>query len=218
MIGTCWSFKGFHMDVFSALQVIFCLLGYCLFFSERLKIEPEFSPLFVVSLIMSCLLIGLMLNQLQITAHILFYAGFLFYFLFLYNIQHDPKRLFKRYFSCGLIIYGILLLLSYLRVKNNQFIHWDEFSGWGPILQHLYHYHTIPLNQLRSRIHISPNIASGLFNNYILVVFGSYSDGVAYFAQNILTISALLSVFLIDKIIQLLQQKKMPMLHPFESS
>lgn len=118
---------------------------------------------------------------------------------FIYEVNYQIKTknitlLIKKYITPGIILYAVMLLFFLIHLKDQRFIHYDNFSHWGVIVKSLIMNKAV-FNANESIITFnSYPPGSALFIFYFSNLVG-VSESLALYSQIIVILSALLPLF-----------------------
>ena len=110
---------------------------------------------------------------------------FLLIFIFFIQRNKDPQGKF--------FIFIFVLYLLYIKIQHAHFSTWDEFTHWAAVSKYLFLTNSLPGAYGPIQMPDYPPGAA-LFHYFIFKIIG-YSEGHAYFAQDILLIVPLLCLF-----------------------
>jgi len=169
------------------MLILLSLAGYCCYLAQRYNWPMAAMPFFAVSMITSVLYICALLEILPLATWVIFCGGL---FGFFYSSIRFPKQLLNQLLTPAFIVFSILFVAIYFKVNHATFWSWDEFSQWGTISKEIF------INKgifIKNVMHTCPDYPPGpsMFHYFVYRATG-FSDGATYFAQDIMTISALM--------------------------
>lgn len=176
-----------------SLLLVLSLLGLFGWIKIKLRIDTELIPILVFSLIGTAMFLAGILNIMKL-ATILIVAVGVFGFL-RYSLIIRERRFYisQAFFIC-------LCLVSYALLKDMMFIHYDNFSHWGLVAREILEQNAFPNFKSELIQFQSYTTGSAGFIYFICKVLGLQTEGAMAFAQSLLNIAAIYSMFvLIDK-------------------
>ena len=124
------------MDILRGILFLLSTLGWCTFVKKKTKINGEFAPFFVLALQVMVLFISGLLNALLLASITLFGVGIiqLIHYITI-GIKTKDYSIFSEYMSSGYLFQAIMLVLSYIVLRNQKFYHYDNFSHWALVVK-----------------------------------------------------------------------------------
>ena len=172
------------------------MIGYTIYIQKKLNIRIEFIPLITISMITVVLFIGGILNILPLTVNMLFILGILlFIFESFINLKaRSTKKKMIEFITPGTILFMIFSIYFLFMLKDQRLIHYDNFSHWGLIVKNMLDSNSLPnFENTTIRFNSYPP-GSALFIYYFCFFVGK-SEGLALFAQLLIILSSLLTLF-----------------------
>jgi len=159
-----------------------CLIGYCFAFTRCTRWSIETTPFFVISILISLLYGFAYFGYLHLGAVILLALGASSLFLAPFYVTYN--QLYSRYLTPGFTILFLFSALFAVVASHSHLYLWDEFTQWGAHAKFISVTHGF---WTKSNEVIYPGYPPGaaLFY-YLFYPFSSYSEGAAYYAQQIL--------------------------------
>lgn len=174
--------------VFRMLLLFLSIFGYFSFCRSKTKIEVSFIPVVVFSGIGTVIFLSGLLNILKLTSIVLFCIG-IFLNKYSFYLITDKKYIQQScYFFLAMIFLFILL-------KDNLWIHYDNFSHWGIVAKEIVTYNQFPNFQSDLIQFQSYATGSASFIYYMSKITGLYSEGFMSVAQSWLVLSACFTFF-----------------------
>lgn len=170
------------------LVLLLSLTGYQLFFARQFRWPLEITPLFTASLLIALLYLSYFIGWLQVAALGLFGFGIAALGLEL-GLASKQRRSLVDLFSPGYVFYLIMLAICWLKVNTAYFHGSDEFSHWGVFSKYLFMTHSFATVDSPLLFKDYPP-AAALFHYFCYQITG-FKEGVTYFSQDILLLSAL---------------------------
>ena len=174
--------------------ILISILGYCFVTTKYFSWKVESTPFFTVSSIIALLYMAGLLNFLRPAALAIFYIGCGFFAWSVILTCSNPKRYLKLFLTPGILCFIISVFLLWFKVKNGFFNSWDEFNYWGIATKDIFINSSFIKHSEGVVLKSYPH-ASVLFHYFVDTAMGRFSEGIAYFAQNILLFAPLVVFF-----------------------
>lgn len=171
--------------------------GFYLLLKIKFKIKAEFCPIIIFTTITALLYFGGLLNIMVPLTYFVYLSGLICSIYFLFSIYK------KKVSVSGLIPITIFVFIAvtayfFIRVYNQYFTHYDNFSHWGLIAKEIIQYNHLPNFQNTTILFQSYPPASACFIYYICKL-SITSEAMMLFAQGMLTFAAILPIFAFAK-------------------
>ncbi|MDO8971579.1 MAG: hypothetical protein Q7U74_12870 [Saprospiraceae bacterium] len=167
-------------------------LGYILWLVDRLDVQAEAAPVFVIFAQMVTLYFCSLAGLLQPAMVILYAMGWLLLGVVLVKHRRDLRSFLRKQATPGFVFFLLIVPLLWFQTRTSKFANWDEFSHWGLIFKEISQTNLLP--GLNTTL-IFPDYPPGtalyqVFINYLM----RYEEGSAYFAQGLMMLSPLVSL------------------------
>lgn len=192
--------------------LLISFLGYCLLVRRTLNVPAEFTPFFVVSTLMVVLYVLGYISAMDYTG--IFPVGFNktsvpdfpilpFGSLAIFGLGlvaavvaavRLPQFVVAEIRRPVLLTFFGLAVVAYFMLAGRYLYGWDEFSHWGLLPKCLYFCNTFVSPSDTAILFPTYIPGTGLFQYYVLKVFGVYSEGLLYFATILMISAATLSL------------------------
>jgi|GEM_PF-2051028 len=182
---------------FFLLIFLISTLGYILWVTELLEIQPEAAPVFVIFSQIVILYLFSLAGWLLVAAYLIHVLGYLALLAVLWKHRHDLRAFVRKQATPAFAFWGLLALVFWYQTRTWQFASWDEFSHWGLILKEISLTNALPGANTAL---IFPDYPPGsalyqYFVNISLAAGGpGFQEGSAYFAQGLMVLSPLISL------------------------
>lgn len=176
---------------FKILLLLVSCTGYHLYFARCWQWSIEVLPLTTCAAIISILYLAYFAGLLKVTALSLFGIGLILIGYEISNAIYRQSPLLAR-LTPGYIFYTALLIFCWYKVQGAYFHGSDEFSHWGLFSKYLYL--TDSFMTADSPLQFKDYPPAGALFHYYFYQQTDYAEGVAYFAHDMLIISALAAV------------------------
>lgn len=179
------------MQIVKILLVLISFTGYYIYAKRKLKIKEEFIPIIIFSSIGVLEFLAGILNFMKAMAVVICIVGVVIFIKELY-LQIKSREKIKINFN---IIIFILFagLFAYL-LKGIRLVHYDNFSHWGIVVKEILAENRLP-NFLSSAITFKAYPTGTACFIYYICKFIGQTEGVMLFAQSILILSSIYTVF-----------------------
>lgn len=178
------------------LLLFVCSMGYFSFCAHWLKLQSCFVPVVVFSTITMIVFVGGLLGILQPLSSVLLVLGFV---LFAVALVHKPQRNEVKALitSAPLLFFFFISFVNGLMFAQATLGHYDDFSHWGTIVRDICESNAFPTDV--SRVGIVELFVTYAPISSSFVYWGTqllgYTEGHAIVLQNMLTLSALTTLF-----------------------
>ena len=173
--------------------IILSLLGYSFAITHHWRWKVEVTPLFVVSMITLVLYAAGYTPFLKPISLGLYYLGLVLFVWSLFIFER--RQIFSKYLTLGMVIFIVLMILLWFKVRYATLSEWDEFACWGVLAKALFVKNNLIQAQWITGSTLSKHtLGTATFYYFFYQVLG-FSEGVGYFAHDILLISPLLVLF-----------------------
>lgn len=174
--------------VFRMLLLFLSIFGYFSFFRLKTKIEVSFIPVVVFSGIGTIIFLSGLLNILKLTSIVLFCIGI---FLNKYSLYLITDKKYIQQSFC----FFLAMIFLFILLKDNLWIHYDNFSHWGIVAKEIVTYNQFPNFQSDLIQFQSYATGSASFIYYMSKITGLHSEGFMSVAQSWLVLSACFTFF-----------------------
>jgi len=164
--------------------------GYCLLLKFKLHRDISHTPLIVSSCIILLMYIAGFCGLLQFMPIVLLPVGVLAFLYICISERTRLQQLIAIVCHPAIISFLVLSIIAWFLYHHRIYVLWDEFSHWGLLLKEMHLRHTFITKNFFDLIYDYPP-GTALFQLFVGSCCG-YSEGVAYFAQSLLIISALI--------------------------
>ncbi|HLB58224.1 MAG TPA: hypothetical protein VJL60_05370 [Gammaproteobacteria bacterium] len=175
--------------------IILSMLGYSFVITRYWRWKVEVTPVFVVSMITVVLYAAGYTPFLKIISLGLYYLGLVFFVWSFFIFYSEPRQIFSKYLTLGIIIFIVLTILLWFKVRYATLSEWDEFACWGVLAKALFLKNNLIQAKWITNLTLSQHtLGMATFYYFFYQVLG-FSEGVGYFAHDMLLISSLLVLF-----------------------
>lgn len=115
----------------------------------------------------------------------------------IYNVHQTIKKKenIKKVISVGNLIFTFLFVF-FIWISDGRMISiWDEFTHWGLVVKNMFYLDNLAIGGNSSVVATSYLSGTSIFQYFLMKIYGSFNEGLMYFGQNILMVSALLPIF-----------------------
>lgn len=177
-----------YLEYFRLFLLILSLVGIFIFVRHRFKIPVELIPVTVFSSIGLLVFFSGILNIMKILCFIIFIFGFYGY-RYLKCVSTDKR------FWISNSIFLVVCSFLFIFLKDLLFIHYDNFSHWGLVAREILVTNSFPNFKTPIITFQSYITGSASFIYYVCKIIGTRQEGVMLFAQGLLNISVIHSIF-----------------------
>ena len=184
------------MTILFYLGVLITLFSYSWILYNRFSVRLEFIPVIVCSSLVAILYAGALLNLLPLTVWAILASGVALFALLLFRWKQGKqlKRIYKIFFSSGILITLVLVVFFASQTKNAYFFTHDDFSHWALILKQMHRTNHLP-NATDTIIKFQAYPPGTAVFIYFLTYMGRLTDGTQIFAQIVFTLSCFCAPF-----------------------
>lgn len=175
--------------IFGLILLFLSFSGYVFGILRNTKIKVEFSPFVVCSTVGLLEFTAGLLNVLPEAAIIICGIG-----VFCFVIEIRKSGFQKKCITPGIVFFVVSLLLILVLAKEIFFVGWDNFSHWALVVKQMLKWNRFPNFQNTIIIFQSYPTGSASFIYYVCFFMGD-SEGIMFFAQNILQISGMTCIW-----------------------
>lgn len=118
--------------------------------------------------------------------------------IFVFNVVKvikNKKILNDNFFTLGFYAFFIIYVFLIWVTKDRMAIIWDEFSHWALAVKNMYFLDSLALNDASTIVAKNYLSGSSIFQYFFIKLFGSFNEGIMYFAHDLLLISIILPIF-----------------------
>lgn len=178
------------LEYIRILILLFSTVGYFLLFYKKKKIPIELIPIITFSSIGSVLYISGLMNVLKLGVVVILIYG-------LYNLRYINKNIFRdERLIYSISCFFIVVTAFFIILKNKLLEHYDNFSHWGLVVKNILENNSFPSFKSELIIFQSYSTGSASFIYYICKIIGNSSEGTMMFAQCLLILSCLYTLFI----------------------
>ena len=175
----------------TALVSLLCIYGYAILFNIFAKKSVSVSIFLAISSIIVLIFTFGLIDFLKYGTYIVFYGGFIsLIIMFLFY----KKEIFVFATSVPVVIYTVMSIVYLYLMKDAQLFFWDEYSHWGAFIKEMYYFHHFyDANSVAAHLRYPPGIS--VWDYFILLTYGFYSEGSLYFAYFLILFSSVLMMY-----------------------
>lgn len=177
-----------YIEYFRLLLLLFSVVGMFIFVRYKFKISVELIPIIVFSSIGLLVFFSGILNTMKILCFIIFIFGF-------YGYKYIKFILTDKRFWISNSIFLVICSFLFIFLKDLLFIHYDNFSHWGLVSREILVTNSFPNFKTPIITFQSYITGSASFIYYVCKIIGTRQEGVMLFAQALLNISVIYSIF-----------------------
>lgn len=184
------------INILSFLLFIISMSGFVFFVERKTKIQVEFLPIIVLSIITVILFLGGILNILPLSTMMLFIIGIILFFkeiVISYQLKKMKEKV-KKYLTPGIIIFAIFNIIYFFILFNQKLLHYDNFSHWAVIVKSMLMNDSLPNFEDPILTFNSYPPGSALFIYYFNRILG-VGEGLSLYAQMIMILASLLTLY-----------------------
>ena len=177
-----------YIEYFRLLILLFSLVAIFIFVRHRFEIPVELIPVTVFSSIGLLVFFSGILNVMKLMCLLLVIFG-------LYGYKYIRSVLNDKRFLLSNTLFFLVCSCSFIFLKDSILILYDNFSHWGLIAREMLETNSFP-NFKTPLVSFQSYIAgSASFIYHICKVIGTRQEGIMMFAQSLINISAIYSIF-----------------------
>ena len=159
-----------------------CIIGYCFVLTRFTRWAIETTPLFVISALISVMYVFSYFDYLHVGATLLIGLGL--GCLLLSPLYIRSKQLYARYLTPSFTLLFLFALLFAVVAEQSHLYLWDEFTQWGAHAKFISATERLWMSSTEV-VHPTYPPGAALFY-YLFYPFSHYTEGAAYFAQQLL--------------------------------
>lgn len=179
---------GIVIKIMRLLILVFSFYGYMQFVRKRVKLE--FSIGIIFTAIGSMMFLAGILNIMKEVAVLICLCGIVLAIQSIYK-----KEKLQGVICTGTVFFGVLCIFLFFLVYGNKFLDYDNYSHWALAVKKMLNENRFPNFMDRNIMFQSYPLGSASFIYYICKIIGIRSEWMQMYAQLILMVGILISLF-----------------------